>query len=433
MYPYQIFKEKVEKCLALDAGFQYAYDVTKDLMATYSEIIKLLPKAFTKKFPNFASFPKHIMLGKLISDTHLDSTRHQFYNSPVLDNEKATQRLKELVNRFNQQVFNFNYLGNKKTIKITSSQKLNPLSNKAIPFYYEVTEGFLKSWNFDKTSNRSFADNVRYDLAFLPSESGIQGPVDFRIDKSSFYNIEGHQGMDYQKAFEQIKEIRDKQQLGFDIMLLSLEELVGNKDLSKAYFNEYIEKNSGLEHKRGVEKGGTFIMVYDSIRNPMVIADFSIPYICCTPKAVVKLSLPADVICAEAAPIPFTVSPVNGVVKASVGSGVKFMNGQYFFDPKAVEEQYRDQEITFTVNGKPTDCSIKVISQPDINITVKDVFYPEEGSNITEIHFKVSGTGFENYTYTWDFLDNGHLITLNPDNDGNVSYLFYNLDPKIFR
>lgn len=430
MYPYQIFKEKVEKCLALDAGFQYAYDVTKDLMATYSEIIKLLPKAFTKKFPNFASFPKHIMLGKLISDTHLDSTRHQFYNSPVLDNEKATQRLKELVNRFNQQVFNFNYLGNKKTIKITSSQKLNPLSNKAIPFYYEVTEGFLKSWNFDKTSNRSFADNVRYDLAFLPSESGIQGPVDFRIDKSSFYNIEGHQGMDYQKAFEQIKEIRDKQQLGFDIMLLSLEELVGNKDLSKAYFNEYIEKNSGLEHKRGVEKGGTFIMVYDSIRNPMVIADFSIPYICCTPKAVVKLSLPADVICAEAAPIPFTVSPVNGVVKASVGSGVKFMNGQYFFDPKAVEEQYRDQEITFTVNGKPTDCSIKVISQPDINITVKDVFYPEEGSNITEIHFKVSGTGFENYTYTWDFLDNGHLITLNPDNDGNVSYLFYNLDPK---
>lgn len=118
MYPYQIFKEKVEKCLALDAGFQYAYDVTKDLMATYSEIIKLLPKAFTKKFPNFASFPKHIMLGKLISDTHLDSTRHQFYNSPVLDNEKATQRLKELVNRFNQQVFNFNYLGNKKQLKL---------------------------------------------------------------------------------------------------------------------------------------------------------------------------------------------------------------------------------------------------------------------------------------------------------------------------
>ncbi|RTZ49423.1 hypothetical protein EJ377_01860 [Chryseobacterium arthrosphaerae] len=59
-------------------------------MATYSEIIKLLPKAL-RKFSNFASFPKHIMLGKLISDTQLDSTRHQFYNSPVLDDEKATQ------------------------------------------------------------------------------------------------------------------------------------------------------------------------------------------------------------------------------------------------------------------------------------------------------------------------------------------------------
>ncbi|RTZ46191.1 hypothetical protein EJ377_17300 [Chryseobacterium arthrosphaerae] len=56
-------------------------------MATYSEIIKLLPKAFTK-ISKFASFPKHIMLGKLISDTQLDSTRHQFYNSPVLDDER---------------------------------------------------------------------------------------------------------------------------------------------------------------------------------------------------------------------------------------------------------------------------------------------------------------------------------------------------------
>ncbi len=118
IYPYQIFKEKVEKCLALDAGFQYAYDVSKDLMDTYSEIIKLLPKAFTRNFPDFASFPKHIMLGKLISDTQLDSTRHQFYNSPVLDDEKTTQKLKELVSRFNQQALNFKYSENKNRLKL---------------------------------------------------------------------------------------------------------------------------------------------------------------------------------------------------------------------------------------------------------------------------------------------------------------------------
>ncbi len=64
--------------------------------------------------------------------------------------------------------------------------------------------------------------------------------------------------MDFQKAFEQIKQIRDKEQLGFDIVALSLEELVGNKDLSIAYFNDYVDKHPGLEHRHGVEKGGSF-------------------------------------------------------------------------------------------------------------------------------------------------------------------------------
>ncbi|WP_426278702.1 hypothetical protein ACN9MN_05595 [Chryseobacterium sp. S-02] len=433
VYTYQVFKDNLEKCLALDAGFQYAYDVIKDLTDTYSEIIKLLPKSFTKCLPDFASFPKHIMLGKLLLDTQLDSSRHQFYNSPVLDDEKATQRLRELVNRFNHQALNFSYSGSKKEIKITSSQKLNPLSNKAIPFYYEVTEGFLKTWSFDKTSNRSFTDNVRYDLAFLPLDPNIQGPVNFSIDKSSFYNIEGHQGMDYQMAFEQIKQIRDEQQLGFDIMALSLEELVHNKDLSKAYFNDYADQNPGLEHRHGVERGGTFLIVYASVKDPKVIADFSLPYICCTPKSVVKLSLPDTVICNKSGHIPFTVFPMNGIVEARVDTklngGVEVINGLYFFNPGSVNPELYGQEIGFIVNGKPTDCSIKVIPQPDVKIEIGPVFYPEGVSPATIVNFKVSGQNFADYTYSWDFWDNGSFITLSPDKDGNVSYTYYNLSP----
>lgn len=432
---YESFKISLDRVINQETGFQYTYDVIKDLMDTYSEIIELLPKAFTKYLPDFGSFPKHIMLGKLITDVQLDSSRHQFYNSPALDDEKTTQKVKTLINRFNQQAGNFdpdNIIKNKVQVKITPSQKLNPLSNKAVPFYYRATEEFLKTWNFDKTSNRSSGNNLTFDTEWVPvGQFEKENPLNLNIDNYSFYNIEGHQGMDHRTAFEQIKEIRDKQQLGFDIMLLSLEELVGNKDLSKAYFNEYIEKNSGLEHKRGVERRGTFIMVYDSIKNPKVIADFSLPYICCTPKAIVKLSLPTAVICAEASPVPFTVFPLNGVVKASVGGGVKQSgNGQYIFDPKSVGEEFHGQEITFTVNGKPTNCSIKVISQPEINIAVGDVFYPEGESIITEVNFKVSGPDFADYTYNWDFLNNGHVISKQPDEKGNVSYEFYNLDPK---
>ncbi len=433
---YAAFKEAFVNIFNQDSGFQYAYDVVKDLMDTYAEIAELLPKAFTKAFPDFVSFPKHIMLGKLVSHKQLDSLRHQFYNSPALDSDKATQRVKVLINRFNEQVQNFNYgniFENKGRIKITPSQKLNPLSNKAIPFYYRITEGFLKVWNFDKTGNRSFSNNLNFNTDWVPIGLEKESPLNLTLDDYSFYNIEGHQGMNYQTAFEEIKQIKEKHQLGFDIMLLSLEELKDNKDLSKAYFNEYVEKNSGLEHKHGVGKGGTFIMVYDPLNSQNVIADFSLPYICCTPKAVVKLSLPASVICAESGRIPFTVFPMNGTVKANVDTklngGVEIINGLYFFNPKLVSPELQGQEITFTVNGMPTTCSIKVISQPDIQISVGSVYYPEGVSPATIVNFTITGANFADYIYSWDFLDNGSFVTLKPDKDGNVSYTYYNLSP----
>ena len=154
---HQIFETKLKECLTQPLGFQYAYDIVKDLTNTYSEITALLPKAFTKCFPHLVSFPKHVMLGKLTSKIQLDPYRHQFYNSPVLDDDKASKKLRLLISRFAQQAKSFRYsfgFEDKAEIKITPSQKLNSLSNKAIPFYYEVSEEFLKTWSFDKTSNR---------------------------------------------------------------------------------------------------------------------------------------------------------------------------------------------------------------------------------------------------------------------------------------
>ncbi|MFL9833756.1 PKD domain-containing protein [Chryseobacterium terrae] len=433
---HQSFKSKLEECLTQKTGFQYVYDVVKDLTETYSEIIAQLPHAFTKCFPDLLSFPKHIMLGKLISNTQLDSCRHQFYNSPVLDDEKAVKKIRLLINRFRQQTQNFRYsdrFEDESSIKITPSQKLNSLANKAIPFYYNITDEFLKAWNFDKTSNRSSKDNLAYNVSLLSSDDHIQKPLDFNIDKNTFYNIEGHQGMDYYEAFKQIKQIKDKQQLGFDVMGLSLLELKNNKDLYKAYFNEYVDKNPGLEHNRGVGRGDTFIMVYDTAgTKTQVVADFTLPYICCTPKIDVKLTLPDSVICSKAPAVPFTVFPMNGDVKAVVdeglNGGVEIIDGKYFFNPSLVSSVLYNEDISFTVNGKPTDCIIRVTPQSYMKVEVISVV--NEGSSAT-VNFKVSGEGFTNYTYTWDFWDNGNWVNLDPDGEGNLKYIFKDINPDI--
>ncbi len=47
-------------------------------------------------------------------------------------------------------------------------------------------------------------------------------------------------------------------------------------------FSTYIRKNPGIDHQAGVPKGGTFILVYINDAKNGVIADFSLPYLCCT-------------------------------------------------------------------------------------------------------------------------------------------------------
>ena len=77
-------------------------------------------------------------------------------------------------------------------------------------------------------------------------------------------------------------------------------------------FANYFPKHPGLEHKSGVPKGGTFVLVYSDVdlspgpiielkmsstainekRNPKIIADFYIPYLCCSDCSSVTVSLP---------------------------------------------------------------------------------------------------------------------------------------------
>lgn len=431
------FITTINSLAAQNKNFQYTYRVLKDLTDTYTEIVRLLPKSFTKCLPDLNSFPKHIMLGKLISDTKFDVERHQFYNSPVLDDEKTTAIVKSLVERFNNQALGFkdpSEIAAKNGIRITPSKDKSLLGKKAIPFYYHLTKKILDIWNFDKTKNRASDTNLSYDRAILSADSHIQNPLGYNIDRNPFYLIEGHQGMNYKTAVNAIRQIKDDQQLGFDVMALSLEQLNDNKDISRAYFTEYVEKNPGLEHLGGVERGGTFAVVYESEINPTIIADFALPYICCTPKFDVALSLPSDSICIDAAPVAFTITPLNGVVKADVATGfvggVQNINGQYQFNPRLVEDDLLDQEIGFTVNGKLTGFKVKVLSLTDISIHASGFVYPEAGSSNTVVTFNVLNLNDGDFEYKWDFLGNGTYITVQPDAQGNVKYTYINLDPS---
>ncbi len=413
-------------------GFQYAYDFMKDLVETYNEIKTLLPKSFTSCFPDFNAFPKHVMIGKVVDNT-ANNFRHEFYNSPILDDEAVEAKIKILIQRFNELVENFGLPTVSKVapdINITPSRKSIELSSKAIPFYYNIDEEFLKRWSFDKTSHRIADRNLTYNILnpLLSNDANIKGATAFNLEKNTFYRIEGHQSQPYSLVQEVLNFKKNASQLSFDVMSLSLEELNNNKDLSKAYFKEYVAEHPGIEHMAGVEPGGTFVIVYESEANPIVIADFSLPYLCCGPKVDVSLSLPVDEICSGSKAIPFTVSPLDGVVETvnaiRGNGGVVKIGEQYFFDPTLVSSSFYNTDIGFTVNGKSTGTTIRVVSQPNVLITVDNIT-PSENDTDVFVTYRIEGTNNANYQYEFDFLGNGNYISVTPVN-GIVGYTFFN-------
>ena len=209
---------------AVPLDFQYRYDVLKDLIDTYNDIKELLLHINVHCCPNIGSFPKHLMLGKLVEVKEYPSLRHRFYKSPIVGHEERNYRkVISLLDRASELVKKYLDINKGNEIKITPSQAHGELEHKAIPFYYEVDGNLLKHWSFEKSVNLSQTYNLSYHTSNLANTPSIQQPLLYNIDGHSFYRIEGHQGKVYREALDQILKLKETYGLGFDVKLLSID------------------------------------------------------------------------------------------------------------------------------------------------------------------------------------------------------------------
>lgn len=343
--------------------YQYRYDLQKDLIDTYNEIKGLILHLNADCCPSVTSFPKHLLLGNVGAKLELgDYTRlrHNFYNSPVttIDDENY-EKIVMLANRFVQKINGFQaYIG---PIKITPSRLDVRLGDKAIPYYYNVNKPLLTQWNFEKTKTDRETYNLSYHTTNLSREDFVQNPLDYNIDDNDFYRIEGHLGMPFETAYQNINDLKRQYGLAFDVMVLLLNKdekgdtfeksiatevktvsieglrkqlvaissdiskertdsksallslskldsqlkLLNKVDFARAadptkeevtivkedprkveitseLLSDFLERKSGLEHLAGVERGGAFVLICGSTTNNQVLADFSLPYLCCS-------------------------------------------------------------------------------------------------------------------------------------------------------
>ncbi|RNL91726.1 hypothetical protein ED312_04190 [Sinomicrobium pectinilyticum] len=258
---------------------------------------------------------------------------------------------------------------------------------------------------------------------------------------------------------------------------LLLKEIEERKEriLLRLQLSGFAEKHPGLEHHAGVRKGGTFVLVYlaktqrvisgrdMALKDPFisanmktselsrelsalgtrmgnaglkgiagvpegtVIADFSLPYLCCTdcspvnfivPKPVVFLRLERNTYCIgkDEGPLLFEVSPEDGIIKADTEiEGLTIEGYQLSIDHGKFPDEMLGTQIHFTVNDQVTGVALTVHKTP-----VFDFKVPESPVTSPRITFIPEGNGLDNAVFRWDFGDGNTSEERNPTHTYNL-------------
>jgi hypothetical protein len=204
-------------------------------------------------------------------------------------------------------------------------------------------------------------------------------------------------------------------------------------------FANYFYNHPGLEHKAGVPKGGTFVLVYSkadltqppaivgsnihSVRSEafnnqdaFVIADFYLPYLCCSDcSPAVPAPPPTNItptisvkkdICSNEGPVPIDTQPSdpNGqVISTSIGNAlVKNADGSWSLDPSKIDFNNQlkvSDTLVYQLNGKSSQgAPVNIYQYPNSDFTFE--------GNISGIVLTPVIKNDPALTFKWTFYQN---------------------------
>ncbi|MDX1910692.1 MAG: hypothetical protein SFV22_04355 [Saprospiraceae bacterium] len=350
---YKVFCEKNALKPLEDARhfIQYFYDWARDLINAYHELrCELLQLMAECCIRNAEEHPRHLLLGLAMRVEYngIDSPlRHIFFQPPIYNGNAARletcrlylRRWLLLLKGFLLPIADnpeanpvchcdedgeYPSLPDYCEVKITPGRSyFHPFSRQSIPFYYLVTLGTQsvhRFWEYCRTKNLTVnrhlcyhANDTEESYSALPQ---VIRPLHYSFDAYDFYRIEGHIAQRYTDVKGKILNKIRKYNLDFDVLEIEAKDVM-TKYPAPLHFNTFAEKLQGAEHLAGVPKGGTFILVWENwqIGNdlvPMVIADFSVPYRCCSQKCGYDLSATVASRCVDGKrEVTVTVTPLH--------------------------------------------------------------------------------------------------------------------------
>jgi hypothetical protein len=202
-------------------GIQYFFDFLKDLAETYNQFCDLLCGERTWCCPNFEAFPKHLLLGNCVPGAAPDDNRTHFYPSPLLSRTpEHLDHARFLARKLDVLIQTFEVPAAAKDIRITPSFfEDQPLEDRAIPYYYQLTEEYQihRHWNYRLSQRGLEAYNYSFNADVYHAQGSAANPLAAQIGRFSFFRIEGHLGKDVSTVGEYLEKLIMEQNLPFTV------------------------------------------------------------------------------------------------------------------------------------------------------------------------------------------------------------------------
>ncbi|GAB2765071.1 hypothetical protein GCM10027275_02930 [Rhabdobacter roseus] len=212
--------------------YQYFYDLLSDLIQAYDELRRQAGELLAFCCPPEGLFPRHLFLGLASENTAQVTSqyRHYFRPSPVIHAAKSqVAMVRALVQKAMRMLGQFRVpartsLEKGSEIRITPSHLgRGPLSEKAIPYYYDLLAGtppLLSLWNPARSQYGQANHNLSYYAPNYPASTPdfVAQPLRYDLEPYNFLRIEGHVGMPVREALTTLTELRNRQRLPFDVV-----------------------------------------------------------------------------------------------------------------------------------------------------------------------------------------------------------------------
>lgn len=234
-------------------GIQYFYDFVKDLILAYNEFCDVAFELASECCVNMTRFPRHVFIGEVIPTGVCGPTpyRQEFIYSELHDSQKllldeAVMLHKRMVLQLRS--FDFDLINNpvvaNPLIHITPSfEKKGRLSERSVPYYYDlnnnfpfvstapITTGQLSAhWRYELARKCKTIGGVTQILAYgnqevnqLIDQGPIKTPLRYDLDQTNFFRIEGHLGKSYVTVKQTIEDKKHQFDLPFNVVALRLQ------------------------------------------------------------------------------------------------------------------------------------------------------------------------------------------------------------------